>query len=75
MHRSSDQISKNILKILAEASEPLETKEIELVLKGITRIKILYRLNLLRGDGLIKGKAVGSGKGTWIWWSQEWFKK
>lgn len=69
--RGNDNISEKILKILAEAKEPLETKEIELLLKE-TRVKVLYRLNLLRGDGLIKGKPVGSGKGTWIWWS---FKK
>jgi len=63
-----DGISQKILDLLAEAKEPLETKEIELLLKNITRVKVLYRLNLLRGDGLIKGKTVGSGKGTWIWW-------
>lgn len=63
-----DKTSTKILKLLQEAEEPLETKEIEIILKDITRVKVLYRLNLLRGDGLIKGKAVGSGKGTWIWW-------
>lgn len=68
MHRNNDKISKKILKILAEALEPLETKEIELILKNVTRIKVLYRLNLLRGNGVITGKPVGSGKGTWIWW-------
>lgn len=69
-----DTISGKILKIIAEAGEPLETKEIETVLKKETRIKILYRLNLLRGDSLIKGKAVGSGKGTWIWWKEGLFE-
>ncbi len=73
--RSHDQISKKILKILAGAVEPLETKELELLLKNVTRVKLLYRLNLLRGDGLLKGKAVGSGKGTWIWWRKDLFKK
>ncbi len=68
MRRSDDRISTKILDILAKAKEPLETKEIELILKNATRVKVLYRLNLLRGDGLIKGKPVGSGKGTWIWW-------
>ncbi len=63
-----DSVSTKILKIVADAHEPLETKEIENILKTITRIKVLYRLNRLRGDGLIKGKPVGSGKGTWIWW-------
>ncbi len=69
MRRKVDSISKQILELLAQTDEPLETKEVELILKDITRVKVLYRLNLLRGDGLIKGKAVGSGKGCWIWWS------
>ena len=68
MRIQKDSTSQRILTYLAEASEPLETKEIEELLPKETRIKILYRLNLLRGDGLIKGKAVGSGKGCWIWW-------
>lgn len=68
MRGTLDKTSTKILTLLREAEEPLETKEIEIILKDITRIKVLYRLNLLRGDGLIKGKAVGSGKGTWIWW-------
>ena len=75
MRRNSDTTSKRILKILREASEPLETKELELILKDVTRVKLLYRLNMLRGDGLIKGKVVGSGKGTWIWWCKELFER
>ncbi|VVB80712.1 Uncharacterised protein [uncultured archaeon] len=57
-----------VLKIIENANEPLETKEIEILAKRITRTKILYRLNNLRAEGLIQGKHVGSGKGTWIWW-------
>lgn len=57
-----------ILKIIENANEPLETKEIEALAKKITRVKILYRLNNLRAEGEIKGKQIGSGKGTWIWW-------
>ncbi|HZX44459.1 MAG TPA: hypothetical protein VFF28_02125 [Candidatus Nanoarchaeia archaeon] len=68
MRRELDGTSKKILDIITNAGEPLETREIELLLKGISRVKALYRLNNLRGEGLIKGKAVGSGKGTWIWW-------
>jgi repressor of nif and glnA expression len=75
MRRELDRLSKKILDLLAKASEPLETKEIELELKKETRVKILYRLNFLRGEGLLKGKAVGSGKGSWIWWRKEVFKK
>lgn len=73
--RRNDSISQKILQLLASAKEPLETKEIESLLKNVTRVKVLYRLNLLRGDGLIKGKPVGSGKGTWIWWSKKLLKK
>lgn len=73
MRGALDRTSTKILKVLQETEEPLETKEIETLLaearlKDITRIKVLYRLNLLRGDGVVKGKPVGSGKGTWIWW-------
>lgn len=64
----SDKLSDEILKILEKANEPLETKEIEKQLKGATRSKVPYRLNDLRGMGRVKGKQVGSGKGTWIWW-------
>ena len=66
-----DSVSTKILRLVADAHEPLETKEIETLLKTITRVKVLYRLNRLRGDGLIKGKPVGSGKGTWIWWKAQ----
>jgi len=71
MRRNSDKISKKIVDLLVRSDEPLETKEIELLLKNVTRIKVLYRLNNLRGEGAIKGKAVGSGKGTWIWWTKK----
>lgn len=75
-----DKVTEKILSLITAAAEPLETKEIEEQLKiqekqpkkvageTVTRVKVLYRLNMLRGDGLIKGKPVGSGKGTWIWW-------
>lgn len=71
MPRSLDSTSTQILNVIAQAHEPLETKEIEASLKNITRVKVLYRLTQLRGDGLIKGKPVGSGKGTWVWWKEE----
>lgn len=69
MHPQADKLSQKIISLLAEATEPLETKEIEGLLPQATHIKILYRLNRLRGDGLLKGKPVGSGKGAWIWWN------
>ncbi len=70
MPRGLDHTSTQILKLVAQAHEPLETKEIEASLKKVTRVKVLYRLTMLRGDGLIKGKPVGSGKGTWVWWKE-----
>ena len=76
-----DSLKEKILEIILSSSEPLETKEIEEKLKEkitsetITRTKVFYRLNILRGDGVIKGKFVGSGKGVWIWWRVNSFKK
>jgi len=68
----NDTISKEILNLIEESSEPLETKEIETILKkkirDITRTKLFYRLMILRGEGLVLGKFVGPGKGVWIWW-------
>ncbi len=69
-----DKATQKILQLVQASAEPRETKEIEGELKTVTRVKVLYRLNILRGDGLIKGKPVGSGKGTWIWWPKEWAK-
>jgi len=68
MKLEKEVITRGILKIINESEEPLETKEIEVMLKNVSRVMILYRLNNLRGEGLIKGKQIGSGKGTWIWW-------
>ena len=62
-----DVLYRKILNLVTKSDEPLETKEIGNTLKS-TRIMILYRLYNLRGDGRIKGKQVGSGKGAWIWW-------
>jgi len=64
-----DVLYKKILNLIVKAEEPLETKEIEQMLRS-TRTMILYRLYNLRGEGKIKGKQVGSGKGTWIWWKK-----
>jgi predicted Zn-ribbon and HTH transcriptional regulator len=68
VQKKRDRVRERIVELLRAADEPLETREIELILKNVTRVKVLYRLNNLRGDGVIKGKAVGSGKGCWIWW-------
>lgn len=67
-----DNISLSALRIIEESNEVVETKEIqekvEISIKDITRTKLFARLNNLRGEGLIKGKFVGPGKGVWIWW-------
>ena len=74
-----DEISKAALKVITNADEPLETKEVEervnKIVKDATRTKLFYRLNNLRAEGLIKGKFVGPGKGVWIWWKKEAFSK
>jgi hypothetical protein len=68
MRAKLDLLSEKILNLINKVDEPLETTEIEEKFPTQTRIKLLYRLNKLRGDQLIKGKQVGSGKGAWIWW-------
>lgn len=70
MVQKNDQLYQKILSFVSKSDEPLETKNIEQAFSKATRIMILYRLNNLRGDGKLKGKQVGSGKGTWIWWKQ-----
>lgn len=72
-----DLITNSILKLTTNSAEPLETKEIEEKITGeikresVTRTKVFYRLNLLRGEGRIKGKFIGSGKGVWVWWNEK----
>lgn len=69
--RKGDRVRELILQLLTSAKNPLETAEVvELVNKQIptTRTIIFKRLTDLRGDQAIKGKHIGSGKGTWIWW-------
>lgn len=72
-----DELTKVTLKIINETDEPLETKELQemvgKVVTDVTRTKLFYRLNNLRGEGLIKGKFVGPGKGVWIWWKKNAF--
>ncbi|MBU2562583.1 MAG: hypothetical protein KKF68_02900 [Nanoarchaeota archaeon] len=74
-----DIISEKALQIIEDSNTVLETKEIldelENSIKDITRTKLFARLNNIRGDGLIKGKFVGPGKGVWIWWSKNAFNQ
>jgi len=72
-----DLITKKALETIERAGDVLETKEIleelQISLNKITRTKLFSRLNNLRGEGLIKGKFVGPGKGVWIWWKKDAF--
>lgn len=68
-----DEISKIILRVINSSCEPMETKEVEEKMKGTSRSKIMYRLNQLRAEGKIKGKFIGSGKKTWLWWKSNAF--
>lgn len=68
-----DKESKLILRVIESAKEPLETRELQERLKKVSRTKIMYRLNNMRAEGLVKGKHIGSGKGTWIWWKRKAF--
>jgi len=70
---TKDRLTETLIKIVSDASEPLETKEIEKKVPAETRQKIFNRLKNLRGEGTIKGKMVGAGKGTWIWWKKDAF--
>ena len=70
----SDKIADHILKIVESANEPLETLEIVDKVGKVSRAVVIYRLNNLRGDGKIKGKSIGAGKGNWVWWHSDAFK-
>ncbi|MEX2017175.1 MAG: hypothetical protein WD876_01760 [Candidatus Pacearchaeota archaeon] len=69
-----DSLTETALKIIENSDDVLETKEVqervETSIKDVTRTKLFSRLNNLRGEGKIKGKFVGPGKGVWIWWKQ-----
>lgn len=75
VYEMKDDISEEILRIINDSVAPLETKEvferIRAEMSEVSRSKLVYRLNLLRGDGEIQGKSVGSGKGVWIWWKAD----
>ncbi len=79
--KPQEKLSSEIFKAIESSQEPLETKEIEALMQkkkfkeSTTRTKIFYRLNLLRGEGKIKGKFMGPGKGVWIWWIPQLFEK
>lgn len=70
---SDDKIAQKVLDAIFISQTPLETKQIEEIVRNAipaTRTIIFKRLTDLRGDGKIRGKHVGSGKGAWIWWRE-----
>ena len=76
--QKGDRISELILRILQSSPGPLETKEVLALVQNktpCTRSIVFKRLNNLRGDGLIKGTRIGSGKGVWAWWRVDSFKE
>jgi hypothetical protein len=68
-----DPLEELIEQIISKSEDPLETTEVIAgvsdELGQVSRSKVLYRLNNLRAENEIAGKAVGSGKGTWIWYN------
>lgn len=72
---TKDKLTEALIRIINNASEPLETKEVKAKLPNETRGKIVYRLRALAVKGEIKAKMVGAGKGTWIWWKKDAFAK
>jgi len=71
--KTDDVLVIELGRLLNRAQEPLSTKEIENRYnskhdKKITRKKVLYRLQKMARVKAIKGKKVGPGKGTWIWY-------
>lgn len=70
---SDDKISQKVIETVFSAHTPLETKQVEEIVRDAipaTRTKIFKRLVDLRGDQILRGRVVGSGKGTWIWWRE-----
>ncbi len=68
-----DLLTKEILRVIREAGEPIGTKgiieQVKKKDKKATRTKVLLRLRELKGDK-IQGKRFGSGKGAWVWWAK-----
>jgi hypothetical protein len=74
--KPGDKLADAIVNVIKSSAEPLETKEVhvkvvEVLKEDVSRSRLVYRLNDLRGQGAIAGKTVGSGKGVWIWWNKK----
>ena len=68
-------VDEKLISIINSSFYPLETKEIIKQIPEFSHAKILQRLTVIWGDGVIKGKQVGSGKGVWIWWRVDAFEE
>ncbi|RLE47579.1 hypothetical protein DRJ25_02060 [Candidatus Woesearchaeota archaeon] len=73
MHSSKD--IEPVLTTINSSDFPLDTKEVVDNIPEFSREQVLHRLTSIWGDGVIKGKQVGSGKGIWIWWRLNAFEK
>jgi len=70
---SKDRVANAIRQTVNQSPSPLETTEVARLVRNAipaTRTILFKRLTDLRGDSALKGKHVGSGKGTWIWWRE-----
>ena len=71
---SKDPLTMKILKLVNSSCHPLEKADI-IKNTGSTEIKVRYRLQDLRADGLIMGRKLNAGKGVWIFWRKNGFGK
>ena len=72
---SPKTVDEKLLSIINSSDYPLETKEITKQIPEFSHAKVLQRLTVIWGDGVVKGKLVGSGKGVWIWWRVDAFEE
>ena len=68
-------IDEKLLSIINSSDYPFETKEIANKIPELSHTQVLQRLTIIWGDGVVKGKLVGSGKGVWIWWRVDAFEE
>ena len=69
------KIDDKLISIINSSNIPLETKEIKDQVPELSHAQVLRLLTTIWGDGVIKGKQVGSGKGVWVWWRLNAFEK
>lgn len=70
-----DDIGKKILRVLAKADAPLETKDIHKKVSLVSGGAVLYRLKEMRYSHKVEGVRVGPSRGGWIWWRKGLFEK